>query len=47
MSFCNVPPSNARGTPAFSAWAMNIARITAAGELIVIDVVIWPRSIPA
>ena len=32
--------------PAFSAWAMNIAKITAAGELIVIEVVIAPRSIP-
>ena len=40
MSFCNVPPNAARGTPAFSAWATNIAKITAAGELIVIDVVI-------
>ena len=47
MSFCNVPPSAARGTPAFSAWATNIAKITAAGELIVIDVVIDARSIPA
>ena len=46
MSFCSVPPSRARGMPAFSAWATNIAKITAAGELIVIDVVISPRSIP-
>jgi hypothetical protein len=46
MSFCSVPPRRLRCTPAFSAWAMNIAKITAAGELIVIDVVIAPRSIP-
>jgi hypothetical protein len=42
-----VPPRRARGVPACSAWAMNIAKITAAGELIVIDVVISPRSMPA
>ena len=47
MSFCSVPPSCARETPAFSAWATNIASSTAAGELIVIDVVVDPRSIPA
>ena len=47
MSFCSVPPRRARCTPAFSAWAMNIAKIGAAGELIVIDVVIAPRSMPA
>ena len=46
MSFWRVPPSLARGMPAFSAWPTNIAKITAAGELIVIDVVISPRSIP-
>ena len=40
MSFCSVPPSRARFVPAFSAWATNIASSTAAGELIVIDVVI-------
>ena len=40
MSFCSVPPSRARATPAFSAWATYMAKITAAGELIVIDVVI-------
>ena len=33
MSFCKVPPSRARLTPAFSACAMYIAKITAAGEL--------------
>ena len=47
MSFCSVPPRRARLMPAFSAWATNIAKITAAGELIVIDVVIALRSIPA
>ena len=47
MSFCSVPPRRARATPAFSAWATNMAKITAAGELIVIDVVIAPRSMPA
>ena len=46
MSFCSVPPSRARSIPAFSAWATNIARITAAGELIVIDVVIEATSSP-
>ena len=47
MSFWRVPPSWARDTPAFSAWATNMAKITAAGELIVIDVVISDRSMPA
>ena len=47
MSFCNVPPRRARLMPAFSAWATYIAKITAAGELIVIDVVVVPRSMPA
>ena len=46
MSFCSVPPSRARCTPAFSACATNIAKIGAAGLLIVIDVVISPRSMP-
>ena len=46
MSFCSVPPSNARGVPAISACATYIAKITAAGELIVIDVVIVSRSMP-
>ena len=47
MSFCSVPPSRARSTPLFSATAMYMAKITAAGELIVIDVVTLPRSMPA
>ena len=38
MSFWVVPSSRARGTPAFSAAAMYIAQIGAAGELIVIEV---------
>ncbi len=44
MSFCSVPPSLALGTPCASALATNIASSTAAGALIVIDVVIPPRS---
>jgi hypothetical protein len=44
MSFCSVPPRRTRGTPAASAWATYMAKITAAGELIVIDVVMVPRS---
>ena len=47
MSFWRVPPRRERCTPAFSACAMNMARMTAAGELMVIDVVIVSRSIPA
>ena len=35
MSFCSVPPSAAREMPRFSACATNIAKMTAAGELIV------------
>ena len=47
MSFCSVPPSRDRSTPARSACATYIARMTAAGELMVIDVVMSPRSMPA
>ena len=47
MSFCSVPPRRERWTPAFSAWATYIAKITAAGELMVIDVVVLSRSMPA
>ncbi len=47
MSFCSVPPSRLRCTPAFSAWAMNMAKITAAGELMVIEVVMSPNAMPA
>ncbi len=46
MSFCSVPPMRARSTPFASACATNIAKITAAGPLIVIDVVTEPRSMP-
>jgi len=44
MSFWRVPPSFARDMPAFSAAAMNMAKTGAAGELIVIDVVVCSRS---
>jgi hypothetical protein len=44
MSFWSVPPSFARVTPCASALATNIASNTAAGALMVIDVVIAPRS---
>src|SRR5437764_3381525 len=47
MSFWSVPPNRARSTPAFSATATYIASNTAAGELIVIDVVTFARSTPA
>ena len=47
MSFCNVPPSRDRCTPAFSAWATNIAKMGAAGELMVIEVVVFAKSMPA
>ena len=47
MSFCSVPPSRDRWMPAFSACATNIANTTAAGELMVMLVVISPRSMPA
>ena len=42
MSFCSVPVSWARGTPIFSAATMYMAQIMAAGELMVIDVLISP-----
>ena len=44
MSFCSVPPKRARGVPLRSACAMNIENKTAAGELMVIEVVILPKS---
>ncbi len=47
MSFCSVPPSCARGTPCFSATAMYMHSKIAAGELIVIEVVISPRGMPS
>ena len=47
MSFWSVPPRRARATPLCSATATYMAKMTAAGELIVIDVVTAPRSMPA
>jgi hypothetical protein len=44
MSFWSVPDSRARGTPIFSAATMYIAQIIAAGELIVIEVLISPTG---
>src|SRR5580704_9881492 len=47
MSFCRVPPSLDLPTPDLAAAATYIARRMGAGELIVMDVVTVPRSIPA
>src|SRR5438445_13209558 len=47
MSFCRVPPSRAGGTPCFSATAMYMQRRIAAGELMVIDVVMSARGMPS
>ena len=47
MSFCIVPPSAARGMPRFSAAAMYIAQMIAAGLLIVIEVVTWSSGMPS
>ena len=47
MSFWIVPPRRARSTPAFSATATYMASSIDAGELMVIDVVMAPRSISA
>ena len=47
MSFWIVPPSFSREMPFFSATARYIANRMAAGELMVIEVVIWPRSMPS
>ena len=47
MSFCSVPPSLAIGTPCFSAAAMYIAQMTAAGPLMVIEVVTWSSGMPS
>ena len=46
-SFCAVPITSAEGTPCFSATAMYIATSTAAGALIVIDVLTRSSGIPA
>ena len=47
MSFWIVPESFFQSAPCFSATTRYIAKIIGAGELIVIDVVIAPRSIPS
>ena len=47
MSFCRVPPRRWRATPWSSALATNMARMTGADALIVIDVVIADRSMSA
>src|SRR2546423_15538025 len=45
MSFCRVPPRLDAGTPCFSATAMYMQSRIAAGEVIVIDVVISPSRV--
>ncbi len=47
MSFCRVPPSRAAGTPCFSATATYMHRRIAAGELMVIEVVMSARGMPS
>ena len=47
MSFCSVPPSLAADTPCFSATAMYMQSRIAAGELIVIEVVMSASGIPS
>ena len=47
MSFWVVPPSAVHGMPRFSAAARYIAQMIAAGELIVIEVVIWSSGMPS
>src|SRR4030095_6286512 len=47
MAFWIVPESERQSTPCFSATTRYIAKIIGAGELIVIDVVIAPRSLPS
>ncbi len=42
-----VPPSRRIGTPRFSAVAMYMAQMTAAGELMVIEVVTLSRGMPS
>lgn len=46
MSFWSVPLTWRREYPCFSTIAMNIAQITAAGELMVIEVEISPQWDP-
>ncbi len=47
MSFWSVPPTRSQEVPCFSATARYIARAIGAVELIVIDVVTCPRSMPS
>ncbi|MBA7651501.1 hypothetical protein ES703_59320 [subsurface metagenome] len=47
MSFCIVPPNLSREMPRFWALAKYIAQITAAGPLMVIEVVIWSSGMPS
>ena len=47
MSFCNVPPAFVRSAPCFSATAINMAHMMAAGLLMVMDVVTSSRLIPS
>jgi len=47
MSFWRVPASWRRGTPCFSAVAMYMAQMTAAGELMVMEVLMSPRGRPS
>ena len=47
MSFCSVPESVFQSAPCFSATARYMAQITAAGELMVIDVVTPASGIPS
>ncbi len=47
MSFCSVPPSCDAGTPCSSATPMYMHRRIAAGELMVIEVVMSPSGMPS
>ncbi len=46
MSFCRVPESAERSTPVLSATPTYMAKMGAAGELIVMEVETFPRSMP-
>src|SRR5213080_5170275 len=47
MSFCSVPPSFLNGTHCFSATARYMHSRIAAGELMVMEVVISPSGMPS
>ncbi len=47
MSFWMVPPRDAAGIPRFSAAAMYMAQMMAAGALMVIEVVTWSSGMPS